>query len=614
MSVAERARHVADRIENLPNQVVESFKAERPVNERVRLIQQSTGEIGVLALPIVSWLERRAHPDQAALWKHRFLWATHEPVECVRQEIPEYANGLKGLEGGLPGNDRSSGVHQTATFGAFCCLIAPALRDLAADISADELSRESASQNPLESSRNKDDEMPLSQTRVSALRTIAGKSEWPIAELLGLVKLATLVEFDRRRYIRVRYCGLYGLEKSYSPVETDGGIFAAIGCDEWDGLVSPNRSKTSNPRVFITSIGKATLDEIDDRERERRASSARNVGVPSGTVDQVSELLTPPGLRLRLRPYTIEWDRQTDDRERARHAWEIERLRFALLVRTERSLWVKRDADDPTRILNAPPHADWEADAFSFSEPVDQTDSTSSAIEVWTPPALLSRTHRRSRLAIFDAGSGVAVAPLTELDRCAFVAAVFDSTDADTREPVNPWFRNRSGMQSMFDLVAAHPSPAIELEDPKDVRVRTTYVPGLQFAGLVMSIRDVPLIDEQRLSRIVKDVETLLMTDAGKSRPTPKSAQAVNWDQFPIWSPETEGAWITNKAAAARGGFLNADKLGEYRKPSKGATFHEDGRGVDKFGQVFFTPPNRQPVYLNLTIRENPRKNPGNQG
>lgn len=264
-SIADRARLVADKIEILPDQIIDTFEGGRPSTTRIRLIQQVVGEISVLALPIASWLERRTHPAQATLWKRRFHFVSAEPVECVRADIPEYANGMKGLANGLPGDTRSPGVHRTAEFGAFCLIVAPALRDLAHDIQADEHRGEATPTSPVppsDSAANWSGSM-LPKAYWNALRLVATKLEWSIDDLLKQLPLGTLRSLDLFHCIEVKYSGIHGVEKAYSPTHDGGGRFAAAAGDEWTSLADAStRSRDANPRIVVSAIGHALLDVI----------------------------------------------------------------------------------------------------------------------------------------------------------------------------------------------------------------------------------------------------------------------------------------------------------------------------------------------------------------
>lgn len=136
ISVADQTRHMADRICQLPGEVVASFTCSDP-QERMTKLRDFTGEIYSGMLSVISWLERRRPGEKAEMVKVRMCRALDEAIRCAGLEIPEYTGGIIRP----PTADPSQGACKTATLAAFVMAFAASLRDWADDIEAEETQR-----------------------------------------------------------------------------------------------------------------------------------------------------------------------------------------------------------------------------------------------------------------------------------------------------------------------------------------------------------------------------------------------------------------------------------------------------------------------------------------
>ncbi len=133
-SVADRARDMATQIEGLPDAVVKSFAGGRSMYDRVAMLRSATNKISIGMFSVISWVERRAHPDTARLFRNRLDLVLSEAQACVHYDIPEYATGTPQQVFDEP----SDGAGRTATLVVTTRLVAGFLRDWAMDIEAEQ--------------------------------------------------------------------------------------------------------------------------------------------------------------------------------------------------------------------------------------------------------------------------------------------------------------------------------------------------------------------------------------------------------------------------------------------------------------------------------------------
>jgi hypothetical protein len=100
-TVASRLRKMAERISQLPSEVLASFQLNDP-NSRVRKLQAVAAEVLYGMLPVISWLERKRPADKAALVKCRVHHVLREAVQCAGMDIPQYAGGTSARVEGEP--------------------------------------------------------------------------------------------------------------------------------------------------------------------------------------------------------------------------------------------------------------------------------------------------------------------------------------------------------------------------------------------------------------------------------------------------------------------------------------------------------------------------------
>lgn len=135
-AIAARAREMADRVQRLPKEVVASF-ALPDAKARASRLQQLGAEILVGLRPVVSWIERRRHPDSAQLVVQRLFDVANEAESCAGSEIPEYVGGKVSRATGQP----SDGATRTAALAVMTLALADHLREWATDIEAEDASR-----------------------------------------------------------------------------------------------------------------------------------------------------------------------------------------------------------------------------------------------------------------------------------------------------------------------------------------------------------------------------------------------------------------------------------------------------------------------------------------
>lgn len=102
-----------------------------------------------------------------------------------------------------------------------------------------------------------------SESAIQALRYIATKDEWPIAEAIERFGLPVLRALDMRRCIEVWYTSAAAGRKNYSPTHSGGARFAEPGRDEWAALAAGRYNASHCVTVAIAPIGKAVLAEMD---------------------------------------------------------------------------------------------------------------------------------------------------------------------------------------------------------------------------------------------------------------------------------------------------------------------------------------------------------------
>jgi hypothetical protein len=132
-TVATRAREMAQRIERLPAEIVQSFKSTAPNRRKERLRSIGT-EILIGMAPVLSWLERHRHPGTSELVRRRLQFVVDEAEQCAGLEIPEYAGGTVVRRDGT--ESISEGMTRTATLVVPAKMLAATLMDWANDIEA----------------------------------------------------------------------------------------------------------------------------------------------------------------------------------------------------------------------------------------------------------------------------------------------------------------------------------------------------------------------------------------------------------------------------------------------------------------------------------------------
>ena len=96
-SIADRARHAADRIVNIHNDLVASYQF-TGADQRVHHLESIGTEIWVSMLPVMNWIERKRSAETAKNIKFQLHQVLHEAVECSRYAIPEFLGGVKRRE------------------------------------------------------------------------------------------------------------------------------------------------------------------------------------------------------------------------------------------------------------------------------------------------------------------------------------------------------------------------------------------------------------------------------------------------------------------------------------------------------------------------------------
>jgi hypothetical protein len=131
-STADRARGMADRIEQVANVVVRSFKSSDP-KSRQSAVRENLNEILFGMAPVISWLERRRPPGTAQLVRDRLRVVLDEALACAAHHILEYAGGMFRKSEGAP----SEGAQRTAALRVTAKMLADSLRDWAKEIEVD---------------------------------------------------------------------------------------------------------------------------------------------------------------------------------------------------------------------------------------------------------------------------------------------------------------------------------------------------------------------------------------------------------------------------------------------------------------------------------------------
>jgi hypothetical protein len=125
-------RRIAQRIRNVPQEVVAAFSATDPAERAARLRHTET-EVFFEARPVHGWLERRRPAETAALFLRRLDHVFREAERCAATAIPEYAGGTIGRGDGPP----SPGARRTAALVVQAGFFADSLADWAADMDAE---------------------------------------------------------------------------------------------------------------------------------------------------------------------------------------------------------------------------------------------------------------------------------------------------------------------------------------------------------------------------------------------------------------------------------------------------------------------------------------------
>jgi hypothetical protein len=130
--ISARAREVAKRVRQLPDEVVASFTVPDARARAMRLGQTGT-EIQVGVVPVLNWLERHRSPQDAASVFARLRLAADEAIACAQSEIPEYTGG----KNTPPAGHLSTGAQRTAMLLVVTRLVAASLCEWAEEIDAE---------------------------------------------------------------------------------------------------------------------------------------------------------------------------------------------------------------------------------------------------------------------------------------------------------------------------------------------------------------------------------------------------------------------------------------------------------------------------------------------
>ncbi len=130
--ISAGAREVANRVQQLPDEVIASFTVPDARARALRLRQIGT-ELLIDAVPLLNRLERHRSPQDAALAFSRLRHVTDEAVACAQSEIPEYVGGRITPPVGEP----SKGTERTATLLVVTRLLAASLSEWADQIDAE---------------------------------------------------------------------------------------------------------------------------------------------------------------------------------------------------------------------------------------------------------------------------------------------------------------------------------------------------------------------------------------------------------------------------------------------------------------------------------------------
>jgi hypothetical protein len=134
LSVASQTRQIAERIRQIPHEVLASFQTSY-ASLRVPRLQRVESEILFGMLPFINWLERSRPPDKAELVKRQLDHVLREAVQCAGTQIPEYEGGtVKPVEGEPP----SAGAIRTATLFVYATALADSLLPWADEIESED--------------------------------------------------------------------------------------------------------------------------------------------------------------------------------------------------------------------------------------------------------------------------------------------------------------------------------------------------------------------------------------------------------------------------------------------------------------------------------------------
>jgi hypothetical protein len=137
-SLPQRTRRIADRICQLPHEVVASFALSEP-RERASRLQRIEAELSFDMLPVISWLERHRTPDKAYLVKLQLSHVLRDAVRCTQLVIPEYSGGVVHRQSG--DQPASEGAQRTAELAVTAKAFATTLWEWADEIAAEEMQR-----------------------------------------------------------------------------------------------------------------------------------------------------------------------------------------------------------------------------------------------------------------------------------------------------------------------------------------------------------------------------------------------------------------------------------------------------------------------------------------